>query len=240
MAVRYLAALTVALVAAVPPPVHAQDAIADALASVYQRYRAIDSTPDIATLVQLDRELRALLQSMRDEHVSITYLKPAYAVLGIEPTLFEGGTLTYTGKLLYEAHRTNPRSAYRRYTLFSTIQPGGGNVNSPPSPRAAESYLSEFPDGPFAIEAVRLLAFFYDDLHKVIRSVIEGDVTEYKYECYKRFLSPNAKEQLPIARRSAIRYYRQALAAQPTDENLTSFLADIERGENHAWFFCGD
>jgi hypothetical protein len=246
MGMRHAATLGVVAVAVacslMRPAVLAQDQVADSLADIYQRYQALRGRPDVATLVMLDGELRRIVdQRPIDRRLSSQYIKPGYDQLGLAPTLFDSDSLSYSGTLLYEAHKFNPNSSYRSYTLFTTLfADAEAAANGVPSPRAAEAYLREFPNGPFAGDTMRLLAFFYDDLYKMIQQVLDGNTTDYKYDCYKQFISTRPQEQLTIARQSAINYYRQAIARLPNDELLPDALRRIETGRENGWFFCGD
>jgi hypothetical protein len=223
-----------------PSSVVAQDPIADELGRIYSQYQAIQQNPDVATLVMLDKRLRDLL--FRDDgYVDSKYLRPEYESMGLEPTLFEPDILSYSGRLLLQAHRLNPMSEHRRSTLYSTVFPGGNDHgNDAPSPRAAETYLRAFPDGPFAPHVTRTLAYFYDDLYKVIRFELAGERIDYKYSCYQRFLSNRPREQLTVAQQSAILYYRKAIALLPGDRYLPDRLREMEKGPDNGWHYCAD
>jgi hypothetical protein len=125
--------------------------------------------------------------------------------------------------------------------VYSTVFPSGNDHgNDAPSPRAAETYLREFPDGPFAPHVTRTLAYFYDDLYKVIRFELAGERIDYKYSCYQRFLSNRPREQLTIAQQSAILYYRKAIALLPGDWYLPDRLREMEKGPDNGWHYCAD
>ena len=79
-----------------------------------------------------------------------------------------------------------------------------------PTPDAAKAYANEFPQGPFIVEVHLILAGFYDDLYKVITLEEDGRRTDYKYDCYKTYLTVKPlPEQRQIARESAIRHYER-------------------------------
>lgn len=229
----------IALLAWAPIALAGQDGTSDELARIYRDYRARRS--DIASLIAFDERLRELFRIRNADYIEAKYQRPEYESLGIEPTLFEPDILIYTGKLLVDAHRLNPKSEYRRYTLYSTVFPDGNeHGNGVPSPRAAETYLREFPDGPFAAEVTRTLAFFYDDLYKVIRFELEGDRIGYKHACFERFLSNRPNEQVKIAQQAAISYYRKSITLLPDDKFLRDTLLQIEAGRNIGWHYCAD
>ena len=90
-----------------PEGVAAQDAIATALDRIHREYSS--GPMDTARLVLLDRELRGLIPDYSWQErpwLPATYLQAGYRSIGIRPALFEGDILTYSGKLLAEAHST--------------------------------------------------------------------------------------------------------------------------------------
>ena len=108
---------------------------------------------------------------------------------GIFPEPFERDVLTYSGKLLAEAHAHNPNSPFRSYTLYSTIFGKAGETsNGVPSPDAAEAYVREFPQGPFIVDVHLVAAHFYDDVYKLITLEEAGQRIGYKFDCYDTYL----------------------------------------------------
>jgi hypothetical protein len=167
-----------------------QNALAASLAKIHQAYRSLRGNPNIEKLVMLDQELRRLLPPA-GPFASANDLRPEYEEIGLTRGAFESGILVYSGKLLVDAHKIDPNSPYRSYTLYATVFPDGREDRTAvPSPAAARRYVEEFPDGPFGLEANLALAHFYDDLFKVIQRLVAGarNAKNYKYNCYSRYL----------------------------------------------------
>lgn len=76
--------------------------------------------------------------------------------------------LRYDGTLLRQAHKLNPNSEYRRYTLFAEIGWEAGSWGMPDI-KAAHRYEKEFPNGPFIEDVISIIARFYKDLYMVLR-----------------------------------------------------------------------
>ena len=142
------------------------------LERIYQEYSSSRKRPDVSRLVQLDDQLRRLIPywNWEGSPASSKNYRPEYSAIGVRPALFEPDSLSYSGKLLLEAHRRDPKS-HRRYTLYATVFGAEGeDGNALPLPTAAKAYLDEFPKGPFAVSAHLAAANFYADLFKVIRA----------------------------------------------------------------------
>ena len=224
----------------------AQDALAVAVERIHRDYSSQQGKPDVGRLVLLDQELRDLIpyyQWQGRPWASASSFKPEHESIGVSPALFEPDFLTYSGKLLVEAHAVDPNSPFRSYTLYSTVFGTEGETsNGVPSPEAAEAYAREFPAGPFIIYAYAALAHFYDDLYKAIRLEETGERIDYKYDCFKAYVKAEPlPEQRSAAQESGIRYYEQLLRLLPQNEYETKYLADLRAGNNpRRWFFCGD
>ncbi len=221
----------------------AQDSIATALDRIHREYSTANL--DVGRLVLLDQELRDMIPYSDWQErpwLPATYLRFDYADIGIFPGLFERDVLTYSGKLLAEAHVRNPDSPFRSYTLYSTIFGKAGETsNGVPSPDAADVYLREFPQGPFVVDAHLVLAHFYDDLYKLIRLEQTGPRIEYKFDCYERYLTGQPlSEQRQTARESAIRYYELLVELLPRNADQARYLEDLRQERAHGWFYCSD
>ena len=221
----------------------AQDSIETALDRIHREYSA--ATQDVARLVLLDQELRELIPYYAWKErpwLPATYLRPDYDNIGIFPGLFERDVLTYSGKLLAEAHAHNPNSPFRNYTLYSTIFGKAGETsNGVPSPDAAEAYVREFPQGPFIVDVHLVVAHFYDDLFKVITLEEAGQRIGYKFDCYDTYLKAQPlAEQRQRARESAIRHYERLVDLLPRNADQARYLADLRQERSHGWFYCGD
>ena len=238
------AAILVLVMILAPEGVAAQDAIATALDRIHREYSS--GPMDTARLVLLDRELRGLIPYYNWQErpwLPATYLQAGYRSIGIRPGLFERDTLTYSGKLLAEAHSNDPNSPFRSHTLYSTIfWREGRRSTDMPTPDAAKAYVNEFPQGPFIVEVHLILAGFYDDLYKVITLEEDGRRTDYKYDCYKTYLTAKPlPEQRQIARESAIRHYERLFELLPLYADLKPHLVDLrEDRPTRGWFNCGD
>ena len=223
----------------------AQDATATILARIYKEYLALRTAPTVAGLVRLDRQLRDLMPGYRwgsRRLVSAAYLDPRYADLGVARLMFDGDNLGYSGKLLAEAHSLNPQSPLRSHTMFSAIfSPGGESSNTVPSRDRAAEYVREFPAGPFIVEALAILAHFYDDLFKVIRLEETGSRVGYKYDCFAPHLT---SQPLPDQRRAAqeagVRAYERLIVLHPEISAIKDELSALRNGTTRAWHFCAD
>jgi len=221
----------------------AQDSRSTALASVYRQYQALGGRHDVGTLVRLDQQLRRLVPYWRWEGpmLGVKDYVPSYEKIGVQPLLFESGTLGYSGKLLREAHAINPRS-HREFTLYATLFGPEGEVgNAPPIPQAAKTYLHEFPNGPFSFQAHLALGNFQSDLFQVLQGPELRDRNGYKYKCYRTYLT---KAPLPVQRRqaqsSAVEHYRALTRLRPDVHEFADWLKEAQRGRIEGWHYCAD
>ena len=207
------------------------------LPQLHAEYADSEKSLSVEKLVILDGKIRRLFNS-RPEYYPCgddTKLWEAkYAELGAD--LDRWGILTYSGKLLADAHRMNPGSEFRRYTLFSTVEPEHG-LGVMPNVKAAHRYAEEFPDGPFIGETLLLIADFNKDLYMVLRD----DLRDYKYDCFKPYTdrSPRAA-QGSRAQAKAVRYYEKALRVNPAHARAKDFLEEVKKGIVRGWSFCAD
>ena len=243
-AANYLLA-SLAVVTSLSSVLHAQDAMAVTFKQIHKEYLALKQAPTVAGLVQLDRRLRDLLPRYswkRQPRVSTTYLEPAYREMGLTRALFDGDFLTYSGKLLADAHARDPQSPLRSHTLYSTIfSPGGEASNEVPSPALAEAYVREFPSGPFNIEAHLTLAYFYDDLFKVIRREETDRRVGYKYDCFVPSLTTQPlSAQRRAAQDKGLRFYERLVPMLPEVQAIKDGLAALRDGTTQGWHYCAD
>jgi hypothetical protein len=242
--------VTMLMATALQPIAHGQDVVDATLARVYSEYVAARTRSDIARLVQIDQELRRIFPAYHDDgyvapngrhYIEATYLRPGYEALGLSGAVFEPDVLTYSGKVLREAHTINSRSAYRRYTLYSTVFPDAKDAGPFPDFDAARAYVREFPQGPFAADAYLELGHFRDDLFKVIRGILANDVPDYKQDCFAPYLTKQPyRDQLRAAQNSGVANYRRVLALRPTDQRAREGLAELSKGTSEEWSFCPD
>lgn len=208
-----------------------------ALPHLYGEYEGVEKRPSVERLVTLDGKIRQLFDS-----------RPEYYPCGDEAKLWEGkyaelgvslnnyGTLGYSGKLLADAHRMKPDSEFRRYTLFSTVEPEQG-LGVMPDIKAARRYAGEFPDGPFIEATLLLIANFHKDLYMVLRD----DLRDYKYDCFKPYIDRSSRTaQARRAQETAGSYYEKVIRANPANARAKGRLEEVRRGTVSAWSFCAD
>jgi len=225
------------------PFVQAQDTREAALEYIQREYQVAGGRPDVETLVRLDQQLRALLPhwNWEGKPLSIKANPRNYEDIGVEPAVFEPDVVGYSGKLLREAHAIEPRS-HRQFTLYGTVFGIQGETgNQPPNPEAAEAYLKEFPNGPFGLQSHLALGNFQSDLFQVIQGAESGDRENYKYECYRAFVT-NAplSAQRRQAQASAIEHYGALTRLRPDVHEFADWLAQARRGRFEGWHYCAD
>jgi hypothetical protein len=86
------------------------------------------------------------------------------------------------------------------------------------------------------------LAHFYDDLYKVITLEQIGQRIDYKYDCYRRYLSARPlSEQQRAVQELGIRYYEQVVRLDPGNQDEARYLRELRQGSRDSgWFYCGD
>ena len=223
----------------------AQDATSATLAKLYKEYLALKPAPTVSGLVRLDRQLRDLMPRYTWggwRSIGAAYLEPRYEDLGVADGMFDRDHLTYSGKLLAEAHALNPRSPLRSHTLYSTIfSPDGESSNNVPSRDRAEEYVREFPTGPFVVEALTILAYVYDDLFKVIKLEETAGRVGYKYDCFAPYLtSQPLADQRRAAQEAGVRAYERLIALRPEISAIKEALSALRNGTTRAWHSCAD
>jgi hypothetical protein len=212
------------------------------LAAIHQEYVAQGARPSVASLVEMDRELRRLLPywQWQGPAASTVGFRPEWAHIGVRPLPFDSDLLAYTGKLLVEAHRQDPQS-HRGYTLYSTVFGDREIDGAVPSPQAAEAYLAEFPDGPFAVHAHLALAGFYSDLVRILEHLHDGATPDYKYECYRQYVDARPLAlQRAEARAQAIDHASTLTRLEPKVSWFRELLRDVSAGSRNSWHYCAD
>jgi hypothetical protein len=142
--------------------------------------------------------------------------------------------LEYSEKLMAEAHQLNPYSKYRNYTLYTEIHgKSGTDFFGFPDVDKAQSYLKEFPSGPYATKVTAILAGFYHDLFAALRTIeAEPNVEERNetYSCYDEYIAKHpevAKQE--HARKLGILYFEKVIAATPLkDVKRAMYLDELE------------
>ncbi len=234
-----LAVVGAVLMASSHPATYGQETVEAALGRIYSQYVMARTGRDIGRLVSLDGDLRQMMAS--NQSIEASHLRPGYEDLGLSGAAFDPGSLVYSGKILRDAHKINPRSPSRNFTLYATVFPKGEDVGDIPNVEAARAYLREFPEGPFAADVYLDLAHFRDDLYKVFQGFVEGGVPEYKLDCYNRYVTKQPyREQLKAAQNSGVANYRRALALRPGDTVARESLTELLKGTTLSWYFCPD
>lgn len=210
------------------------------LPQLYSEYAEIEGKPSIERLISLDEKLRLLFRSRPDYYPCLDdteYWKEEYSKLGV--FLDYWSLLGYSGKLLADAHRMDPRSQYRKYTLFSTVSDveSHGGLGEMPNIEAAYRYEREFPHGPFIEETLLILADFHKDLYMVLRD----DLRDYKYNCFKPYIGKSSRlAQMNRAKQRAISYYEKALSINSANDYPKEKLNDTKSRTINGWSFCAD
>jgi hypothetical protein len=226
----------------------------DVAAQLNAIHRAYLKSPDIAGLVELDRKMRKLVHEpwkRAGQSIDGKIFQPQWSAIGIDVGHYSDA-LEYSGKLLVEAHKKNPVSEFRRFTLFADVmgeRPSHG-LGEMPNVNVALQYLKEFPQGPFAREVDIILGNFYCDLFKVIIRLQQKQPSDYKTECFGEYVAnTDLGAQASTARRLSISYYAQALTAAPEGWKETidvrHWQSAMEGGDPApidamGWHFCAD
>jgi len=215
-------------------------------------YREYLRGPKIAGLVSLDQKIRDLIdrpwRQSKQSHDGKQF-RPEWSNIGISVGHYSDA-LQYSGKLLVEAHRMNPSSELRPFTLFATIMGERHELGEMPNVNVALQYLKEFPKGPFARDASIILGDFYSDLFKVIGRLQEKEPHDYKYDCFRKHVEhTDLAIQAVNARSLSISYYAKALANAPAGwaetVDVRKRLARMREGNSKlidemGWHFCAD
>jgi len=216
---------------------------------ILKDYKELPQSTDVRRLVELDRELTALaneIQKNDREGKSASIWKKEYKEIGIYVGHYSD-QIGYSGKLLVEAHKANPNSPYREYTLFTTILGEGSShgLGEMPDIDQAKQYVQEFPHGPYTAKTYFIIGTFYDDLAKVIVRFInnEEDSKDYEYDCFSNYLTNEPYQtQLKKTKALANEYLDKAIALMPEGErkkmNLNYLF--VKSGETYAWHWCAD
>jgi hypothetical protein len=185
--------------------------VSDELDRAHAAYTEHSTSRKVDALVSLDASLRSILADptlygFRDWPVVCA--NPKYLSFGFYVEHFCQCAI-YDGKVLRDAHAIDPYSEHRSATLYSTVERYR-------SSEAAARYLSEFPEGPFAPHAHRILGGFYSDLFQLTRDELAGRKRDYKWDCYATELDgrPLGQQKQEFQSRG-IEHFLKALARDP-------------------------
>ena len=220
----------------------AQDSLGAALQQIYQSYVGMATRPEISRLVSLDHELRQLVNRPWEDLKRSTAAgacREEYGAIGISIGHYSD-VIGYSGKLLLEAHKLDPVSSFRNYTLYSFANCDAEDC-SMPNIDSARLYVKQFPNGPYIYEVYSTLGRFYDDLYKEIKRVEANEGYDYKYDCYGPYVTAEPlKNQLARAQKRGIYYYGKGIQRHPKDNVMRGNLIDLQNGTTSGWFFCSD
>ncbi len=225
---------------------------------LYKEYTALADTPENAEpmflLYQRVEQAAKEAQALYPEKdwagpmyrvISDCLWEPEFSALGFLVGHYSD-RLDFTEKLLADAHRLNPHSQYRRYTLYSEVLGDdiGAELGAMPNVPAAKAYLNEFPDGPYAKDVYEDLAGFYHDLYKELRfhdlQPVPSD------HCYAGYIANHPEEaKAEHARKRGIFYMEKVIAALPRKSPYRPMWADelksLRNGvEDNVDNWCGD
>lgn len=236
--------------------VHAADPVTAKLEAVYMRYEALkmkDGEERIEGLIQLDQELRKLIDKpwmVENRVIDGSLWVKKYSTLGITVGHFSD-SLEYTGKLLEEAKKLDLKSQYSAYTDYFNVFGGAGSFHGAfgmPDLEAALSYEKKHPKGPFIEHTLIIIGKFYDDLYKALKideTETPSDSNESKGPCYLEYINKSPGiEKAETAKQMAIKYYAIVLALGTENRASNAAIAmwkkNLERGFSAGWHFCAD
>jgi hypothetical protein len=216
------------------------------LEEMLREYQQIQAALDVGNLVRLDEKIRDLIEETQREHRQSVKWDSKYAVIGVDQG---DGLLLYSGKLLAEAHRLDPKSPYRERTLCSRIIDHGA-WGAMPDLENINAYLKEFPGGYCSRDAQRNLATFFSDLYGILIELQDPKYEkDYKYDCFAPYINTQSyKQQAQHAKELAVAHFELALSrkrlrstAYWSDEDLRENIQGLMNGKGpDGWFWCAD
>lgn len=221
----------------------AQFKVEDALKRLAVQYENAQKNKSVQSLFCLDSMLCAFVDSARKilpygGHVK--YWKDEYTRLGLSIGHYSD-EFQYSGRFLFEAHKLDPHSPYRPYTLYSEIVgiDDSDGLGRFPSIDVAFEYIKEFPRGPRASDVLMIIGDFYKDLFMALRDGKEK--ADYHYDCLKDYIdSTSISEQRVRAQNNSIYYYEQALNLKPDNAGLKGLIQEVKDGTVSGWSTCSD
>lgn len=207
----------------------------DTLERIFNEHSALSGKPDDAEKIfMFDREITKTVKEIVAYYpfsLSYAFWDKKYQKIGLYIGHFSE-QLDYSERLLADAHKVNPNSSYRKFTLFSAIFPEdfGSDVNNElPDIEQANLYLKEFPDGPYAGRVHGLLAGFYHGLYNAIR---------YKDElgCFEEYIKNHPKEtELKYVQTMGVYHYEKLISLDGKTANrewLEAYIASYKNLQN--------
>jgi hypothetical protein len=211
---------------------------AQRLERIYRDYHALGEPKDVQRLVELDAELVALELDVRKKFPAPIFFKEKHKIIGVWGDR-HNDQMQYSRKLLYDAHRINPNSSFRSYTLYTTIKK---NFWETPDLKQTRRYLLEFPDGPFAAEAHRILGTFYFDLSfLLVRYSKDPDAEKDERDnCFAPYIDKTAFEkQLMRSKQRANQHLNMAYQIKK-DANIKQALVGLKIMKSDLMHWCVD
>lgn len=216
------------------------------LDSYLMQYKIINKNSDsVEKLFLLDKKISNTINKFVKSHRELNYrnlMKKKYEKIGLGVGHYSE-LIEYSGKLLSEAHKLNPNSAFRKFTLFTTILGENGDM---PNVNKAHLYMKEFPNGPYIVKVYSILATFYSDYYQVMKRLVENHPLKHgiKYDCFEPYFSKQPyKEQMKAAQQNGIKYYNKAENASKNSRIATYYNKEkneLKDGSTFGWHWCGD
>ncbi len=210
--------------------------ISDQLDRALAAYTEHSTKRKVDALVSLDAYLRSFLADPTPygfESWPVVCANPKFLSFGFYVEHFCQCPI-YNGKVLRDAHAIDPYSQYRSATLYSTVEQPGRR-------EAAARYVGEFPEGPFAPHAHRILAGFYSDLFQLTRNELAGRERGYKWDCYATELDGRPLgQQKQEFQSKGVEHLLKALARDPEHRETKVWLRELQAGTILAWHDCHD
>jgi len=229
----------------------------DEYSSTYNKIDMQEKGSAIETLVNLDLKLRAFTKEIRNQRGE-PYWKRDYEKLGLGINHYTDA-FDYYGTLLSKAHKIDPNSKFRKYTLFTEINSDGYCwVEKPQHLEAAFQYLKEFPNGPFASKVYEALGSFYGSFYECIKyhkeelekdSQLKPSEFDSCADVFQQYIKKpsmvSADMQEKQAKDNTIKYYEAYLK---TDKNpskrIEKALIELKEGTEvkmrHGIYSCPD
>jgi len=223
----------------------AADIIENNLDKLYSEYKEPLTNPNITNLVHLDTNIRKFISQLpkyRGKNVwsDTKYWKKKYSDLGLSIGHYSD-RFGYSGKFLFQAHKIDPNSKNREYTLYSeVITETSHGLGQMPNIKSAYQYTKEFPNGPFISKVLLIIANFHKDLFMVIRNNDNRKIN-YKFDCFKPYIekAPHS-EQMKRNKKIAITYYLKVLKINSENSRAKRFIEELKDGTVNGWSFCAD